>query len=218
MQIILLGAPGCGKGTLSKKLSTQFGLYHLSTGDMLRQAVADETDLGKQAKDFMDAEQLVPDDLILGMIKELLEKLHGEKGIIYDGFPRTVIQAEHLQTLLADMGNPLDIVINLDVTLDEILTRMAGRISCPQCGRVYHTVNIPPAVEGVCDDDGETLIARADDSEETVRSRFVEYEKNTKPLIDFFDKIGALVTVDSTKGVDTTLKGVLSVLSEKGLH
>lgn len=193
--IVLLGPPGSGKGTQGEKLSEELGYIRLSTGDMLREAVRNQTELGKKAKEFMDTGALVPNDLIIGLMKEKIAQARG--GVILDGFPRTVEQADALAEQL-----DVDLALNLDVDDDELITRLTKRRSCPQCNTVYHLVYNAPAKEGVCDKCGSALYQRDDDKEETVKNRLEVYRKNTMPLIDYYGKKGTLVTIKGVGSID----------------
>jgi adenylate kinase len=186
MNLILFGAPGAGKGTQGALLSDRYGLVRLSTGDLLREALRQGTPLGREAKSFMDAGELVPDGVILGMVREALQQAADARGFIFDGFPRTVTQAEGLQALLEDVGRPLDAVIVLDVDDDSIVRRLSGRLSCPQCDAVYNVHTEPPRVDAVCDRCGAQLVQRSDDRPETVRRRLAVYRDQTAPLIGFY--------------------------------
>jgi len=186
-KVVLLGPPGCGKGTQAEKMGDDLGYVKLSTGDMLREAVRNQTELGLKAKTYMDAGGLVPNDLIIGLMKE---KIEGLDKIILDGFPRTVEQADALAEQV-----DIDIAINIDVPDDELISRLTQRRSCPDCNAVYHLSNKPPAKEGVCDKCGAGLYQRDDDKEETVKNRLEVYRKNTFPLIEYYEKRGKLVTI-----------------------
>ena len=187
MNLILMGAPGAGKGTQSAKISAKYNIPAVSTGDMLRAAIKAGTELGMSAKTYMDAGGLVPNDLIIGLMKE---KIEGLDKIILDGFPRTVEQADALAEQV-----DIDIAINIDVPDDELISRLTQRRSCPDCNAVYHLSNKPPAKEGVCDKCGAGLYQRDDDKEETVKNRLEVYRKNTVPLIEYYEKRGKLVTI-----------------------
>ena len=191
--IVLLGPPGSGKGTQGEKLSDELGYIRLSTGDMLREAVRNQTELGKKAKEFMDAGALVPNDLIIGLMKEKIAQAEG--GVILDGFPRTVEQADALAEQL-----DVDLALNLDVDDEELISRLTKRRSCPQCNAVYHLVSKPPMKEGICDKCGSDLYQRDDDTEATVSNRLKVYRENTMPLIDYYADKGTLVTI---KGIGT---------------
>lgn len=193
--IVLLGPPGSGKGTQGEKLSDELGFIRLSTGDMLREAVRNQTDLGKKAKEYMDAGALVPNDLIIGLMKEKIAQAEG--GVILDGFPRTVEQADALAEQL-----DVDLALNLDVDDAELISRLTKRRSCPQCNAVYHLVSKPPMKEGVCDKCGSELYQRDDDTEATVSKRLSVYRENTMPLIDYYAKKGTLVTIQGIGSID----------------
>ncbi len=186
-KVVLLGPPGCGKGTQAEKMGDDLGYVKLSTGDMLREAVRNQTELGLKAKTYMDSGALVPNDLIIGLMKE---KIEGLDKIILDGFPRTVEQADALAEQV-----DIDIAINIDVPDEELITRLTQRRSCPECNAIYHLANKPPAKDGICDKCGAQLYQRDDDKEETVKNRLEVYRKNTFPLIEYYEKRGKLVTI-----------------------
>jgi adenylate kinase len=193
--IVLLGPPGSGKGTQGEKLSDELGYIRLSTGDMLREAVRNQTELGMKAKEFMDAGALVPNDLIIGLMKEKIAQAEG--GVILDGFPRTVEQANALAEQL-----DVDLALNLDVDDEELISRLTKRRSCPQCNAVYHLVSKPPMKEGICDKCGSELYQRDDDTEATVSNRLKVYRENTMPLIDYYADKGTLVTIKGIGSID----------------
>jgi adenylate kinase len=184
MQLILLGPPGAGKGTQGALLTKRYGIVRVSTGDLLRDAVREGTALGRDARRYMDAGELVPDEVILGMVREVLGRV--QTGVVFDGFPRTIAQAVGLQRLLADLGRTLDAVVVIDVDDEELVRRLAGRRVCPDCGATYNVHAQPPATPGVCDACGATLIVRPDDAEATVRRRLAVYREQTAPLIDHY--------------------------------
>lgn len=199
MQYIFLGAPGAGKGTYAGPLSQEWGIPTISTGDLLRANVKNGTELGKEAKGYMDRGALVPDELVTKMVAGRLQEPDARKGFILDGFPRTVPQAEALNGILAENGKPLTAVINIDVPRDVIIKRLTGRRMCPKCGANYNVnTNLAPKTAGVCDKCGSELIQRSDDNEETIRKRLEVYEQQTAPLIDFYRKTGLLRTVAAT--------------------
>ncbi len=192
-RLMMLGPPGAGKGTQAKQLATRYDIPHVSTGDMLREARRNETDLGKKAAEYMEAGKLVPDEVVIGIVAERLEEDDAAGGFILDGFPRTRPQAE----ALADMGVELDAVVNIDVDDDVVVDRLSGRLSCPDCGAVYHRDANPPEQEDVCDACGhEGLVQRDDDRPEAIRERLDSYHRQTKPLVEFYDERGVLETID----------------------
>ena len=193
--IVLLGPPGSGKGTQGEKLCTEFGYVKLSTGDMLREAVKNQTELGKKAKEYMDAGALVPNDLIIGLMKEKIAAADGK--VILDGFPRTIEQADALGEQL-----DVDLALNLDVADDELVRRITMRRSCPSCNAVYHLIYNAPKTEGVCDKCGTKLYQRDDDTEATVLNRLCTYREKTLPLIDYYEKKGKLVTIEGVGSID----------------
>ncbi len=193
--IVLLGPPGSGKGTQGEMLSEKLGYVRLSTGDMLREAVRNGTELGKKAKTYMDSGALVPNDLIIGLMKEKIAQAEG--GVILDGFPRTVEQADAL-----DQQLQVDLALNLDVPDEELINRLTKRRSCPDCNAVYHLIYNPPKAEGVCDKCGAKLYQRDDDKEETVANRLKVYRENTMPLIGYYEKKGVLVTIKGVGSID----------------
>ncbi|WP_019625650.1 adenylate kinase [Thioalkalivibrio sp. ALJT] len=213
MRIVLMGAPGSGKGTQAKKMVATFGIPQISTGDLLRAAVAAETELGKQARSAMDAGQLVPDELVLGLIRDRLQEPDAQKGFILDGFPRNVAQAEALDQMLNDIGSPLDRAIQIDVPFEELKQRLTGRVSCGDCGAVFNTHTFPPQKEGVCDLCGGELIHRADDNEETVVNRLKVYEDQTRPLIEYYDGHGLLKHINGTRDIELIFDEIRQLLS-----
>jgi adenylate kinase len=184
MKIVLLGAPGAGKGTHCKRIADRYGVVHLSSGDILRRERAEGTELGKKAQGYMDQGALVPDDLIVEMMSRAVQK--APAGYVLDGFPRTVNQAEVLDRALATQNGGIDTVINLEVDDGIVVERITGRRSCPKCGAVYHVKNMPPKVDGVCDKDGTRLVQRPDDTEEVVRNRLETYYRQTEPVVGYY--------------------------------
>ena len=205
MRIVLLGAPGAGKGTQCKRLASQYGLAHLSSGDILRQERAQDTELGRKAQRYMDSGALVPDDLIIDMMCKAIDR-SPKAGYVLDGFPRTLKQARALDKALAAAGSPLDGVINLEVDDALIADRMSGRQSCPKCGAVYHVRNLKPGTDGVCDHDGTALVQRPDDDLGVVKKRLMTYHEQTKPLIGYYQKQGILHNIEANDGVDAVDK------------
>ena len=208
MNIVLLGAPGAGKGTQAAKLVEEFGTPHISTGDMLRAAVKAGTELGKKAKSFMDAGKLVPDEVIIGIVAERLAQPDCASGFILDGVPRTIAQAEALE----QAGIRFDAVVAIEIPDEKIIARMGGRRVCESCGASYHIVNIPPKKEGICDVCGGALKQRKDDDPETVKDRLAVYHKETEPLKGFYEARGVLKTVEDQPTVEGTTREILRVL------
>ena len=190
--VILLGGPGAGKGTQAERIVVDFKLPHVSTGEMLRAAVAKGTEMGREAQKYMESGQLVPDEVVIGVVRERLGEPDAAEGFLLDGFPRTVPQAEALDAMLADSGRGITHVVLIDVPADELVQRIAGRRSCASCGKIYNVTFDPPKADGVCDVDGGELTQRADDNEETVRNRIAVYEKQTAPLIGYYKDKGVL--------------------------
>jgi adenylate kinase len=203
VRIAFLGPPGAGKGTQARDLAQEWGVLHLATGDMLREAVAAGSPLGREAKDYMDRGALVPDDVIIRMMGERLGRADARRGFILDGFPRTIAQAEALGTLLKDLGLTLDTVVYFDVSEPELLRRLTGRRVCRKCGHTYHLVSNPPKRPGVCDACGGELYQREDDSEATVRNRLDVYRRQTSPLLDYYRQRQMLTTVSGEGPVAT---------------
>ncbi len=201
MNLMVFGAPGAGKGTQAKFLIEKYDIPQISTGDILRAAIADKTDMGMEAKNYMDAGQLVPDSTIIGIIKDRLAQDDCKKGFILDGFPRTLAQAEALKELMANMGISLDKVISLNVPDELIVGRITGRRVCPDCGASFHVDFNPSKEEAKCDYCGGELIIRKDDNAETVKSRLGAYHEQTAPLIEFYTDMGVMVELDGTKDV-----------------
>ncbi|WP_027726451.1 adenylate kinase [Tuberibacillus calidus] len=212
MNLILMGLPGAGKGTQAERIVEKYGLPHISTGDMFRAAIKEETELGKKAKSYMDAGELVPDDVTIGIVRERLGKADCQKGFLLDGFPRTTAQAEALDNLLADMGRQIDAVLYIDVDRDSLLERLTGRRICSQCGATYHITLNPPKEEGVCDKCGGELFQRDDDKIETVKTRLEVNEKQQKPLLDFYNKKNCLQEIDGNQDIDDVFASIERVL------
>jgi adenylate kinase len=212
MNIVLLGAPGAGKGTQAAKMVDAFALPHISTGDIFRKAVADATPLGLEAKRYMDAGELVPDEVTIGIVKERLAQPDCAKGFILDGFPRTVPQADALGEALSSMGSGLDAVILVDVPKEALVDRLTARRQCRGCGRIYNVHGDMPADAAVCDACGGEVYQRADDTVETVTNRLNVYEANTQPLIDYYAEKGLLRTVDGDRDVDEVFADVAAIV------
>lgn len=212
MKIIMLGAPGAGKGTHAKKITEKFGIPAISTGDIFRENIKNGTELGKKAKEYMDAGNLVPDELVCDIVVDRLKQDDCKNGYILDGFPRTIPQAEALTAALAKDDDAIDYALEIFLEDQAIIDRMSGRRVCKSCGATYHVVNIPPKTEGVCDEcDGE-LIVRDDDAPETVKKRLDVYHEQTAPLIDYYKKQGILKVIDGSKGLDTCFEEICGIL------
>lgn len=202
MYLILMGLPGAGKGTQAEMIKEKYNIPHISTGDMFRLAIKEQTELGKQAKTYMDEGALVPDEVTNGIVEERLAKDDCNKGFLLDGFPRTIPQAEALEEITKKIGKEIDYVIHVDVPAEKLVERLTGRRVCPSCGATYHVINKPPKQEGVCDRDGAKLVQRDDDTEETVQKRLSVNIEQTKPLLDFYEQKGILITVDGDKDIE----------------
>lgn len=214
MKIIMLGAPGAGKGTQAKKIADKYGIPHISTGDIFRANIKNGTELGKKAKAYMDQGALVPDELVVDLVADRVKQPDCEKGYVLDGFPRTIPQAESLDSVLASMGQKIDYAINVEVPDENIVRRMSGRRACVGCGATYHVVHAPTKLEGVCDRCGEKLILRDDDKPETVQKRLTVYHEQTQPLIDYYKNAGILRTVDGTMEMDQVFAAIVDILGE----
>ncbi|HUP65634.1 MAG TPA: adenylate kinase [Thermoanaerobaculia bacterium] len=212
MQVILLGSPGSGKGTQAKRLSATWGVPHISTGDILREAVREGTELGRKAEPIMKAGGLVPDELMIGIIGERLGQPDAAKGWLLDGFPRTVAQAEKLDAMAAGNGSKETRVVHLLVPDEVIVQRIAARRSCPGCGAVYHLENQPPSAAGICDSCGKKLVARPDDTEEAVRKRLEAFQRQTMPVVDHYEAKGWLREVDGLGAVDEVFERIKETL------
>ena len=212
MKIIMLGAPGAGKGTQAKKIAEKYSIPHISTGDIFRANIKNNTELGKKAKTYMDKGELVPDELVVDLIMDRFKEADCANGYVLDGFPRTVAQAEALQEFLESRDENLDTALCIEVPSSFILERMTGRRVCLSCGASYHIKFNPPAVDGVCDVCGDNVIQRKDDVEETVKERLDVYERQTQPLIDFYKEKNLLSTVDGTKAINEVFESICEIL------
>lgn len=212
---MLLGAPGAGKGTQAKKLIEEYGIPQISTGDILRKAVADGTDLGKEAKFYMDKGELVPDSVVIGLVKERISQDDCKKGYILDGFPRNIAQAETLDAVLAGMNAPLSIALSVDVGKDNLMKRLTGRRTCKGCQQMYNVHFSSPKQEGVCDKCGGELYQRDDDKEDTINNRLDVYEKATAPLIEYYGKKGILKSVSGVGNIEDIFKQVCAILETR---
>lgn len=212
MKIIMLGAPGAGKGTQAHMIAEKYHLPHVSTGDIFRANIKNGTELGKEAKGYMDRGELVPDELTVRILLDRVAQDDCKNGYILDGFPRNIPQAEVLEKELEKLGDKIDVAIDMEVPDESIIKRMSGRRACSSCGATYHIVNVPPKKEGVCDVCGEALVLRDDDKEETVQKRLDVYHAQTQPLIEFYTKKGILKTVDGTQDMMDVFKAITSIL------
>ncbi|ABN54122.1 MAG TPA: adenylate kinase [Hungateiclostridium thermocellum] len=213
MRLVLLGAPGAGKGTQAVVISQKYNVPHISTGDIFRSNIKNGTELGRKAKEYIDKGLLVPDELTVDIVKDRISQPDCKAGFILDGFPRTIYQAERLDEILKELNVELDCALNIYVPDEEIIKRMSGRRVCSKCGMSYHIVYNQPKVENICDSCNGELIQRDDDKEETVIQRLNTYHKQTEPLIEYYEKKGKLLTVHGQEGVDDTTKEVLNALS-----
>lgn len=212
MKIVMLGAPGAGKGTQAVNIAKEFGIPHISTGDIFRANIKNQTELGMKAKSYMDKGALVPDDITIGMLLDRIVDNDCNNGFVLDGFPRTIPQAESLKAALSLQDARIDHAIDIEVPDEVITKRMGGRRSCPKCGGTYHIAFNPPKKEGICDNCGTELVQRADDKPETVLERLKTYHDQTQPLIDFYRNEGVLTEVDGTKKPDEVLADILGAL------
>lgn len=212
MRIVLLGAPGSGKGTQAKKLMEHFGIPQISTGDLLRAAVRGGTELGKKAKAAMDAGQLVADEIVIGMIRERLQDADTEKGFIMDGFPRSGAQARELDKVLGSLGQPLDNALLIDVKFDALMKRLTGRRTCKDCGQMYNVYYSAPKKEGICDRCGGELLQRADDNEATIGNRLKVYQEQTEPLVAYYQKQDKLSVIEGEGSIDEIYSRITQAL------
>ena len=214
MKIIMLGAPGAGKGTQAKMLAEKYNIPHISTGDIFRANIKEGTDLGKKAKEYMDKGLLVPDELVVDLVMDRFKADDCKNGYILDGFPRTIPQAEALDSALAAVGEKMDYAINVEVPDENIVNRMSGRRACVGCGATYHIKYNPTKVEGICDVCGKELILRDDDKPETVLNRLKVYHDQTQPLIDYYGKAGIVKEVDGTVDMNDVFQAIVDILGE----
>ena len=214
MNIILMGLPGAGKGTQASEIVKKFPIPHISTGDMFRKAIKDETDLGKEAKSYMDRGELVPDEVTVGIVKERISEDDAKKGFLLDGFPRTIDQAESLSQIMSELDREIDAVINIEVPEEELMNRLTGRRICEKCGTTYHLVFNPPKVDGICDIDGGKLYQREDDNPETVSNRLSVNVKQSKPILEYYDEKGVLKNIDGAKDIVEVTKDVIDILDQ----
>ena len=214
MKIIMLGAPGAGKGTQAKQIADKYQIPHISTGDIFRANIKEGTELGTKAKTYMDQGLLVPDELVVELVADRIAKDDCKNGFVLDGFPRTIPQAKALDEALAKMGEKMDYAVDVDVPDENIINRMGGRRACVNCGATYHIVNIPTKVEGICDKCGKEVILRDDDKPETVQKRLQVYHEQTQPLIDYYTKEGILKEVDGTVDLNDVFAAIVTILEK----
>ena len=212
MKIIMLGAPGAGKGTQAKQIAAKYNIPHISTGDIFRANIKGGTALGMEAKEYMDKGQLVPDELTVRILLDRVANEDCKNGYVLDGFPRTIPQAEVLDTEVKKLGETVDFAIDVDVPDENIVSRMGGRRACVKCGATYHIKHVPPKTEGICDACGSELILRDDDKPETVMNRLKIYHDQTQPLIEYYEKKGILHTVDGTRDLDVVFADIVKIL------
>ncbi|EAF4181629.1 adenylate kinase [Listeria monocytogenes] len=213
MKLVLMGLPGAGKGTQAEQIVEKYNIPHISTGDMFRAAMKNNTELGRKAKSFMDNGDLVPDEVTNGIVRERLSEDDAKDGFLLDGFPRTVEQAQELENILSDLGTELDAVINIDVEKDVLMKRLTGRWICRTCGKTYHEIYNPPKVPGKCDLDGGELYQRDDDKKETVEKRLNVNIKQTKPLLDFYSEKGKLHNINGEQEIKDVFVDVEKILA-----
>ena len=212
MNIILMGLPGAGKGTQASEIVKKFPIPHISTGDMFRKAIKDETNLGKEAKSYMDRGELVPDEVTVGIVKERISEDDAKKGFLLDGFPRTIEQAEALNSIMSELDREIDAVINIEVPEEELMNRLTGRRICEKCGTTYHLVFNPPKVDGICDIDVGKLYQREDDNPETVSNRLSVNVKQSKPILEYYNEKGVLKNIDGSKDIEEVTNDVIDIL------
>lgn len=212
MRIVLLGAPGSGKGTQAKRIVQRYGVPQIATGDLLREALASGSELGNRAKEAMDAGRLVSDEIVLAIIKERLNRPDTRDGFVLDGFPRNLAQAQALDKLLADIEQPLDVALLLRIDTDALIQRLTGRLTCPECGAVYNIYTRPPRIDDQCDRDGAELVHRSDDNENTIENRLRVYQSHTKPLIKYYREQSRLIEINAEAEIDDVFKSIRTVL------
>lgn len=214
MNVVLLGPPGAGKGTQAARIVEKYNVPHISTGDIFRANIKAGTELGKRAQEYMNRGELVPDELVVEIATDRLAADDCKEGFLLDGFPRTVFQAEKLDEFMASKGRKIEHVLNIEVGRDDLMARLTGRRVCKSCGASFHVVNIPPKQEGICDNCGAELVQRADDNEETASNRIEVYNRETKPLIDYYEKAGNIVNIDGGKAAEDVFAAIADRLGE----
>ena len=215
MNIVLFGPPGAGKGTQAKELAKHYNIPHISTGDILRKHIKEGTDLGKKAQEYMNKGELVPDDLVLEIAAGRLMEEDCNRGFLLDGFPRTVYQAEKLDKFLNEKDLDIDLVIDINVGKEELMTRLIGRRVCRNCGATYHVINMPPEKEGICDVCGGALYQRSDDTAATVENRIEIYKAQTAPLVEYYEKLGKVAHIDGAMGLEDVFNDIVRIVGDK---
>lgn len=215
MHLILMGAPGSGKGTYAAVLKEYYHVPHISTGEIFREAIAEKTPMGLVAKTYIDKGNLVPDEITNEIVKERIKRPDCSNGFLLDGYPRTINQAEVFTKILAELNINLDAAVNLDIDYDIVIERIINRRNCPKCGKGYNTITCPPKKEGICDVCGSNLITRKDDNKETVLSRLEVYDNQTKPLVEYYRKLGKLVSINSNDTIENVVNKIITTLEEK---
>lgn len=216
MNLILMGLPGAGKGTQAERIIDAYGIPHISTGDMFRDAMKNETELGLLAKSFIDKGELVPDEVTNGIVKDRLSQDDTDKGFLLDGFPRTLAQAEELDTILEELGKKVDNVLNIHVESDVLVDRLAGRFICKDCGATYHKLFNPPKVEGTCDRcGGHNFYQREDDKPETVKNRLAVNIKNSEPILEYYNSLGVMNTIDGNRDIQDVFVDIEKIIGNK---
>ena len=210
MRCLIMGAPGAGKGTYADSIKKHFGIPHISTGEIFREAMASDSEIGKIAKLYIDKGNLVPDEVTNEIVKKRLKEEDCSEGFLFDGYPRTIAQAIAFDEMLKELNIKLDVVVNIDVEDDIIVSRIINRRTCPSCGRGYNLVSLKPKMEGVCDDCGTPLYQRKDDNEETIKSRLEVYNRQTKPLIEYYEKQNLLLQIDGAGEISEVAKKIIT--------
>ncbi len=214
MHIILMGPPGAGKGTQAEMLAKEYSIPHISTGDIFRNAIKEGTEMGTKAKEYMDKGALVPDEIVVGIMKERLQKPDCQEGVLLDGFPRTVEQAEALDEVLQELGMNIDAVVNVEVPEEELVARLTGRRVCQKCGATYHVKHNPPKVRNICNHCGGELYQRSDDTIDTVKERLTVYNTQTMPIIEFYKRKGNYISVDGSKPISSVSEEIIEKLNK----